>query len=186
MTADSNMSEITISRASIEDAAELAEFAARSFKDAFSEDNRPEDIQAHLDASYGVEQQTAELADPDVVTLLGRSGTPLVAYAQVRRSAPPPCVTQADPIELHRFYLDRSMHGTGLAATLMEEAFKLTTELGGRHLWLGVWERNPRAIAFYGKCGFLDVGSQFYMVGPDRQTDRVLVVDVDCAASHDR
>ena len=186
MTAVSNMGGITISRASIEDAAELADFAARSFKDAFSEDNRPEDMQAHLDASYGAEQQSAELADPDVVTVLGRSGSALVAYAQVRRSSPPPCVTQTDPIELHRFYLDRSMHGTGLAATLMEEAFRVTTELGGLHLWLGVWERNPRAIAFYGKCGFRDVGSQFYMVGPDKQTDRVLVVKVDPGVGHSR
>ena len=41
-------------------------------------------------------------------------------------------------------------------------------------LWLGVWEENPRAIAFYGKCGFRDVGSQTFMVGTDPQRDRVL------------
>ena len=42
-------------------------------------------------------------------------------------------------------------------------------------MWLGVWERNPRAIAFYLKAGFVQVGSHVFMVGSDRQTDWVLV-----------
>ena len=41
-------------------------------------------------------------------------------------------------------------------------------------LWLGVWERNPRAQAFYRKSGFADVGSQVFLVGTDAQTDRVM------------
>jgi ribosomal protein S18 acetylase RimI-like enzyme len=60
----------------------------------------------------------------------------------------------------------------------MQAARDAARELGGRHLWLGVWERNPRAIAFYRRAGFTDVGSTFYMVGPDRQTDRVFVAEV--------
>jgi ribosomal protein S18 acetylase RimI-like enzyme len=51
-------------------------------------------------------------------------------------------------------------------------------ELGGRHLWLGVWERNPRAIAFYAKSGFVDIGSHDFFVGADRQTDQVFVAPV--------
>jgi diamine N-acetyltransferase len=47
-------------------------------------------------------------------------------------------------------------------------------QAGARTLWLGVWERNPRAIAFYAKCGFTDVGEQAFMVGSDRQRDRVM------------
>jgi ribosomal protein S18 acetylase RimI-like enzyme len=43
------------------------------------------------------------------------------------------------------------------------------------HIWLGVWEDNPRGIAFYKKKMFVDVGSTFYMVGPDKQIDRVMV-----------
>lgn len=179
MSAISKEGKFAIFRGSVGEAAELAAFAARTFEETFSGDNRPEDMQAHLDTNYGVEQQTAELADPHVVTILVRSGSELVAYAQVRRKSSPPCVSHANPVELHRFYLDRSMHGKGLAAILMQEVYRASFELGGRHLWLGVWERNPRAIAFYEKCGFSDVGSQTYMVGPDKQTDRVLVLEVD-------
>ena len=46
---------------------------------------------------------------------------------------------------------------------------------GAGTLWLGVWERNPRGIAFYVKCGFRDVGSKPFLLGSDWQTDRVMV-----------
>ena len=49
---------------------------------------------------------------------------------------------------------------------------------GARHLWLGVWEHNPRAIRFYAKCGFVDVGSHDFVLGADRQTDRVMLAPV--------
>ncbi len=167
-----------IRRGEVTDAAELAAFAARTFEETFASDNNPEDLRVHLSNNYGEQQQAKELADPNVVTLLVRQNDEIVAYAQVRRCSAPDCVTQADPVELHRFYVDRPAHGTGLAARLMQEAVNVVRELGGQHIWLGVWERNPRAIAFYSKSGFVDVGSQYYMVGPDRQVDRVLVAPV--------
>lgn len=169
------MDNLQIRRGMASDAAVLAEFAARTFAETFAADNRPEDLQAHLESAYGVTQQTQELTDPNTVTLLALKDQTLVGYAQIRRSTPPECITQAQPIELHRLYIDRSAHGSGAAQKLMEVAKQAARELGGHHFWLGVWERNPRAIAFYKKTGFFDVGSHDFYVGPDRQTDRVLV-----------
>ncbi len=172
------MNDVTICRGTVADAAELGAFAARTFEEAFAADNEPEDMRAHLAANYGRAQQAAELADSSVITILARSKGELIAYAQVRRSKPPPCVVHAAAIELHRFYVDRRAHGSGLASDLMQAVHQAAHEFEGRHVWLGVWERNPRAIAFYKKENFVDVGSTVYMVGPDRQKDRVLVADV--------
>jgi GNAT superfamily N-acetyltransferase len=172
------MHPVLVRRGVTADASVLAEFAARTFADTFGADNRPEDMQAHLAASYGVRQQTAELADPSVITLLAHRDGVLVAYAQVRRRNPPPCVTQELPVELHRFYVDRAAHGGGVARDLMLAVHDAARDLGARHLWLGVWERNPRAIAFYAKCGFVRVGSHDFVVGVDRQTDQVFVAPV--------
>lgn len=74
--------------------------------------------------------------------------------------------------------VDRSAHGTGLAQRLMSAAWAAAREFGGVHLWLGVWERNRRAIAYYGKEGFVDVGSKFDDVGADRKIDRILVAKI--------
>jgi diamine N-acetyltransferase len=172
------MDTLAIRRGVLSDAAALAEIAARTFADTFAADNRPEDLQTHLASAYGVPQQSAELADPNVVTLLAeRSGT-LIAYAQLRRHEEPACVTQARPIELHRFYVDKSAHGTGVASQLMSAVHDAARELGARHVWLGVWERNARAIAFYSKMGFTRCGSHDFYFGSDRQTDDVYVAAV--------
>ena len=104
-----------IRRGMVGDAAALAAFAARTFAETFGADNRPEDLAAHLAATYGVAQQTRELACADEVTLLADHDTSLVAYAQVRRAPPPVCVMFPDPVELHRFYVDRPAQGRGVA-----------------------------------------------------------------------
>lgn len=167
-----------IRRGTPADAAALAEFAARMFADTFGADNRTEDMAAHLAASYGPAQQARELADPEYVTLLAFGEAGLAAYAQVRRHQPPPCVTGPAPVELYRFYVDPLWQGRGLAGRLMAEVRGVAAELGGRTLWLSVWERNPRARAFYAKYGFQDAGTADFHVGSDRQTDRILVSDL--------
>jgi GNAT superfamily N-acetyltransferase len=166
------------------DALQLAGFAARVFADAFGADTDPGHLRAHLAASYGAAQQGRELADPAVATLLAFAGDALVAYAQVRTGTPPPCVATPRTVELQRFYVDRAARGTGVAQALMAQVRRAARDqFGAAHLWLGVWERNPRAIAFYARCGLVDVGSKPYFVGADEQTDRVMVGPVDGVAA---
>jgi ribosomal protein S18 acetylase RimI-like enzyme len=167
-----------IRRAEPGDAAALAALAARTFFETFAADNRPEDMAAHLASRYGERQQGEQIADPGVVTLVAESGSGLIGYSQVRRGPSPPCITGEAPVEIWRFYVDRPWHGRGLAHRLMAAARQASRELGGRTLWLSVWERNPRAIAFYAKHGFRDVGAVDFWLGSDRQIDRVMAVDL--------
>jgi len=165
-----------IRRGEPRDAPALAEFAARTFNDTFAAANRPEDMAAYLPSAYSVSQQAGELADPDIVTLImeNESGV-FVAYAMLRRAAAPECVRGPEPIELWRFYVDRPWHGSGLAQRLMDAVHDTVLLLGGSTLWLGVWDKNDRAAAFYRKSGFHDVGVHDFWVGSDRQTDRIMV-----------
>lgn len=158
------------------DAEALAEFGERTFRDAFAADNRPDDVESYVAATYSVERQRADLADPLRTTLVVESGGRLVAYAQLRAGPPPSCVTGPSPLELLRFYVERASHGRGVARTLMDAVRSAARAGGAETLWLGVWERNARAIAFYAKCGFRDAGSQPFILGSDRQTDRVMTL----------
>lgn len=164
----------TIRLARPADAAALAELAARTFREAFGADNRPEDLALHLATAYGPAQQTRELADPTILTLVADEGGVLVAFAQLRRGAPPASVVGADPIELWRFYVAADWHGRGLAQQLMARVVDAARGAGAATLWLGVWERNPRAIAFYLKAGYSEVGTHLFVVGTDPQTDRIM------------
>lgn len=161
------------------DAPSLAALAARTFTEAFGADNTPEDLALHLAQSYGPAQQGRELEDPAMVTLLAEADGVLAGFAQLRRGSAPPCVDGPAPIEVQRFYVGREWHGRGIAQALMQRALEEGMRAGARTVWLGVWERNPRAIAFYEKCGFRDVGSQVFTVGTDPQTDRVMMRPLD-------
>lgn len=169
----------TLRRAIPADAAPLAALAARIFTETFAEDTAPDDLAAFIAKAYGVRQQSEEIANPDVITLVAETPEGLAGYAQVRRGGEiPACVEAEKPVELWRFYLQKDWHGGGLAHRLMAAVMDAARELGGRHLWLSVWERNLRAIAFYGKHGFLDAGAEDFWVGSDCQTDRILVAPV--------
>ncbi len=164
--------------ATLGDAGELAAFGRRTFEDAFGADNNPEDLRVHLEEAFGPAQQTRELNTPEMITLLARQPTgdrAIVAYAQVQPGQTPDCVHQPHAVELHRLYVDRPAHGSGLAQQLMVRVFEAARALHGEYLWLSVWERNPRGIAYYLKSGFVDVGTRDFFVGPDRQTDRVML-----------
>jgi diamine N-acetyltransferase len=159
------------------DATRLAQFAARTFAESFGAENRPEDVVAHEAANYSPALQGAQLADPAMRNLLIESPDRLVGYAQLRSHAPPAIVLDR-PVELWRFYIDRPFHGQGLAQRLMAAVHDAALELGAATLWLGVWERNARGIAFYLKSGFVERGTQDYWVGQDRQVDRIMVIPV--------
>jgi ribosomal protein S18 acetylase RimI-like enzyme len=157
------------------DAEALAEFGARTFYESFAADNTPEDMSKHLAAAWRPELQRAEILDPALDTLLAVSNGKLAGFAMVRERLAPPGVETLKPVELWRFYVDKAWQGRGLARVLMHAVEDKARARGGRELWLGVWERNVRAQAFYRKCGFEKVGTQIFVVGSDPQTDHVML-----------
>ncbi|MGQ0736861.1 MAG: GNAT family N-acetyltransferase [Acidobacteriota bacterium] len=167
-----------------EDAAALAEFAERIYRDTFAPDNHPADMDAYCAKAFSTAIQERDLKDPSIHTLVGiDDGGALVAYAQLRPGAGP-AITGPSPIELWRFYLARALHGSGAARPLMEAVLEAARARGARTLWLGVWERNPRAQAFYRKAGFVEVGAQEFLMGNDLQTDRLMVRSLDSMETH--
>jgi len=84
---------------------------------------------------------------------------------------PPASIPGAHPIEIRRFYVDAPWHGKGLAQRLMTTVLEFCTGARADMVWLGVWEENPRGIAFYAKCGFAPVGHHTFVLGSDPQKD---------------
>lgn len=158
------------------DAAVLAELARTTFYETFAASNDATDMALHLERAYGVAQQSAELRDPAITTLLVEQDGRAIAYAQVRDGHVPDCVTGAAPIELWRFYVAPGFHGRGIAQQLMDRVKAEAGRRGMKTLWLGVWEHNARARAFYAKCGFADAGQHVFLFGTDPQTDVVMTL----------
>jgi ribosomal protein S18 acetylase RimI-like enzyme len=169
----------TLRLATPTDAALLAELGARTFSDAFASDNRPEDMALYLAKCFGEAQQAAELADPRSTFLLSSLGMAPVGYAKLRAGDDPPgCITGLRPLELQRLYVEQRWLGRGVGDALMRGCLDEARRCSHRVLWLGVWEHNPRAIAFYRRWGFQDVGSHAFVLGREVQTDRLMQREV--------
>ena len=98
------------------DAPALAELGERTFRETFAADNAPENIAAHVAATYGADRQASELADPRRSTLVAATDDgELIGFAQLLAGEVPPAVTGPASLELLRLYVDGRYHGRGVA-----------------------------------------------------------------------
>lgn len=166
---------IKIRTATLTDAKPLSELAEKTFCDAFASSNNADDITSHCASNFGEAIQAAELSDSQYDTLVAEDNGKLVAYAQLRQGQCPECVTAKSAGEIQRLYVDKLWHGKGLAQSLMVESINKLTRKNNDVVWLGVWEHNPRAIAFYKKFNFQPVGKHIFKLGGDPQTDIIMM-----------
>lgn len=157
------------------DAQRLAALAETTFRETFASANTVEDMDLHCRTSYGEAIQAAELSDPKMATLVCEDGRSLIGFAQLRWSKAPGCVAAKSPGEIQRLYVAKPWHGKGIAQDLMAACLREMELRKSDVVWLGVWERNPRAIAYYKKHGFVEVGSHVFPLGNDPQRDIIMV-----------
>ena len=156
------------------DAQELALLGKRHWRETYVDLIPASDLESYLAEAFGPSQQAAELADPACRTLVLAEGGVLLGYAWLRAKAPEVEVPFDSPLEVARFYVDRALHGTGAARSLMAAVLAHAASAGHDGVWLQVWEENPRALRFYAKAGFKDVGETVFLVGALSYRDRLL------------
>jgi diamine N-acetyltransferase len=170
---------ILVRRATAQDAIGLSQLASATFRETYERENTPENMARYLSEMFTPDKQAAEISDPTAVVLVAeRAGTTaqseLVGYVHLAAGPAPVEVAGHKRVEIKRFYVSRAFHGRGVAQALMDAAIAAARAAGNDTIWLGVWERNPRAAAFYAKYGFMRVGQQIFMLGSDAQTDWLL------------
>ena len=159
---------IEIRPAEISDAIPLAELGRRTFLETFSKDNRAEDMDLYLSRTFGTDKQLEEVQDPNRRIAIAWTGTTAVGFYHLFLGPPDPAVKGTKPIELLRLYVDSRWHGKGVGAALMEKSLEAGRREGFATMWLGVWERNFRAQAFYRKYSFAVVGAHVFTLGTDK------------------
>jgi ribosomal protein S18 acetylase RimI-like enzyme len=99
------------------------------------------------------------LDDPAIAFFVAEMDATAVGFMALRAAPPPPFVPSRSPLQLWRLYVNPKFHGKGVARSLTGRA--LIHAHGRDHdvLWLGTEVGNARAIAFYGKCGFVVAGT---------------------------
>ncbi len=166
--------QIAIRQAGAEDNERIASLARETFVDSFAADNRPEDMAAYLEKAFSPSIQATELADPYSRFLIAETGGKTVGYARMVEASTPSCINAKKPIQLSRLYARKRWIGAGVGGALMTACIDEATRRGCDGIWLGVWGRNERAIRFYRKWRFTQIGTQPFVLGNDRQTDLIL------------
>jgi ribosomal protein S18 acetylase RimI-like enzyme len=167
--------DLTIRRANANDAELLAELGARTFSETFAGDNTAEDMTTYLATSFSVSQLTIELSDKNSVFLIAEVHGCAAGYAKLHAGPPLKEIDDPNSIELVRLYVSREWLGRRVGEALMRACLNEAQRTGHETIWLGVWERNARAQAFYNKWSFRPVGEHVFQLGSDPQRDILMV-----------
>ncbi|KAI8991267.1 acyl-CoA N-acyltransferase [Mycotypha africana] len=154
----------------------ICDLGKRTFRDTYSASSTPQkDLEVCMNENYNYDIQRKELSDPAMHSFIAfdEHGT-AIGFAQLRqRKDNYDFIGDKEAVELQRIYVDKEFTGKGVGKALLSAALEKAKELGKRTIWLGVWEHNFKAMAFYESFGFYKAGRHIFKVGDQQDLDFV-------------
>lgn len=156
----------------------LRALSMKTFDETFRSTNRPEVMDAYLAQAYAPDKLAAEMGNPSSRFFLAIRQGEAVGYLKLNVGEAQTEFASEGMLEIERIYVRASHQGCGIGNRLM--AFALEEAVRGGHpaVWLGVWEHNPKAIAFYTRMGFYRIGQHVFRMGDEDQTDWLMRRDL--------
>lgn len=168
------MSSIIINKASAEDVEIVQSLGIQTFSETFAEDNTEEAMKKYLEESFNTEKIKSELNNPDSFFYIAWEEDNPVGYLKVNSGEAQTELQDDTALEIERIYVKKSHHGKKVGQLLYNQALETAEQLGKSYLWLGVWEKNLRALQFYRKNGFIEFDKHIFRLGEEEQTDLMM------------
>jgi len=165
------MSEIIIRFATEDDAELIADLSRKTFYESFAQDNTKENMNKFMSEQFTKQKLIGEVLQPWHIFFLALMNDEPVGYVKLRDGAVPSDLINQSCIEIARIYSVQHAIGKGVGKRLMQTCHEIAIQKNKKILWLGVWEKNQRAIDFYAKWGFEKFGEQNFVLGDDVQRD---------------
>ena len=165
------MSSITIIPIGVAEVDALCAISCSTFSQTFLAQNTAEDMEAYLTSSFSVEKLTQEITNPNSAFFFAKENEQVLGYLKVNAGDAQTELKDLNAFEIERIYVDKAYLGKKIGQLLFEKAIKLAKSKNATYVWLGVWEENHRALAFYEKNGFVPFDKHVFMLGNDAQTD---------------
>lgn len=173
------MSLLELIPVSIDDVKLLQKLSIQTFIETFGAQNTEADMQEYLNNQMSTSQLKKELEHAHSNFYFAYHKDRLAGYLKLNfESAQREKVGTGTAFEVERIYLLNDFQRQGLGKVLFEKAVALGKEKGYRKLWLGVWEHNSLALAFYKKLGLTVFDKHTFVLGSDSQTDLMLELDL--------
>jgi ribosomal protein S18 acetylase RimI-like enzyme len=168
-----------LARPAPDDAPRLAELAATTFRETYLAGNEPAAVEAYVAGSLSSETYRQALTDERCELHWLLLDDEPVGYLRLNRGGAQTEPDLDDGLEVEQVYLLAAHQGHGLGRTLLGVAFDAARRHGLASVWLGVWEENSNAIAFYRGQGFEAFGVHTFRLGDEEQTDLLMRRPVD-------
>ena len=167
------METISIVPVNMVDLTKLQTISRSTFAQTFDEHNNPEDMQAYLNASFSAEKLLAELNNINSAFYFAmeKNSNKIVGYLKVNTGDAQTEKNDLNAFEIERIYVDKAYFGKKVGQLLFDKAIEIANSKKVSYVWLGVWEENHRALAFYTKNGFKAFDKHLFKLGNDVQTD---------------
>ena len=125
----------------------------------------------YLEEVFSLEKLTTELSDKNSEFYFAMLGNNVVGYLKLNFGKSQTELQDDTALEIERIYVLKEFYGKKVGQMLYDRAIQVAQQKTADYVWLGVWEENPRAIAFYKKNGFLEFDKHIFKLGDDEQTD---------------
>lgn len=165
---------IIIKKCTLEDIWNLQTLSTETFRETFQEQNSPEHLSAYIESAYNVEQLKQEITNPSSQFYFIYLDSELAGYLKVNTDEAQSEAMDSISLEVERIYVKKKFQKQGIGKHLMDKAMEIAMEQQKQKIWLGVWEDNENAIAFYQKKGFVQTGAHSFFMGDDEQVDLIM------------
>ena len=165
---------VSLRAASAADANCLAVLATQVWLDTYATDGIRETIAAEILQSFAPQTIGALIIEPAVTFVLAENNSHLIGFAQWTTGARHARVNGVNPAELDRLYVQERVTERGVGTLLLESAERAARSQGVDAFWTQAWVYNDRALRFYAKHAYVDLGSTDFRMGAEVHENRVL------------
>ena len=165
---------ISIKKCTLEDLHSLQKISYETFNETFKNQNSPENMNAYLEKAFNLEQVEKELSNRSSQFFFVFYNQELAGYLKVNTNEAQSEKMGDQSLEVERIYIKNTYQKQGLGKYLLNKAIEIAQEQNKENIWLGVWEKNENAIAFYKKMGFDQIGAHSFYMGDEEQTDFIM------------
>ncbi|MCH4851422.1 GNAT family N-acetyltransferase [Bifidobacterium pseudolongum] len=157
----------------------IRDLSIATFAETFASLNTEEDMEQYNERHFSTDELQREIDNPDSTFVVAKVDGVPAGYMKVNVGDAQTEEMLGNRMEVQRLYILRQYKRNGLGTRFMHTAFDMARAQGKSVIWLGVWEHNDAAIAFYKRMGFVQFGSHDFVLGEDRQTDLLMEAAVD-------
>ncbi|PKF60804.1 GNAT family N-acetyltransferase [Psychromonas sp. psych-6C06] len=169
---------INIKRCTVSQLNLLREVSIETYRDTFAESNSEQFMQQYLSDALNEKKLSAELNNINSEFYFIHFEDQVAGFLKVNVGEGQTDDVEPNSLEVERFYIRQAFLRKGLGKVLMQFACELTKQHDKNSLWLGVWEGNYSALAFYKAQGFYQIGEHPFDMGGDIQTDLLFKKDL--------